>query len=164
MIVDSSVLIHLARIGRLSLLKDFFENVVITEDVYGETAERAGRSTGASAIEQACGKWIAVQKSKHKKAVGKMVELEGVESADASLILLAEEGGDLLLSNDHALIKVARARGVECWWLTTFILNITAKGTVAKEEGKQILLELIESGLRSSPQVYASIIRRIDGM
>ncbi len=139
MIVDSPVLIHLSRIGRLSLLNDFFGNVVITEDVHRECVKEARRRIGASAIEQACGKWIAVQKLKHKKAVSKIVELEGIEPADAALILLAEERGDSLLSNDYALIKVARARGVECWWLTTFILNVTAKGTVTRKEGKQIL-------------------------
>ncbi|MEE9152380.1 MAG: hypothetical protein V3U20_11210 [Thermoplasmata archaeon] len=145
-------------------MKDFFEEVVITEDVYRETVKEAKRKIGASAIEQACGKWIDVGKLRHKKALNKIVELEGIERADASLILLAEERGDSLLSNDYALIRVARARGLECWWLTTFILNITVEGTVTKKDGKQILSELIESGLRLSPQVFASILRRIDGM
>ncbi len=164
MIVDSSVLIHLARIGRLSLLKDFFDNMVITGEVFRETVSEAKHRIGASAIEQACGKWIIVEKSKHKKALKKIVELEGIEPADASLLLLAEEMEESLLSNDYALIAVARARGVECWWLTTFILHIIAEGTVTKKKGKQILLELIESGMRLSSQVYASILRRIDGM
>ena len=164
MIVDSSVLIHLSRIGKLSLLKDFFEKVVITEEVFRETVVEAKHRIGASAIEQACGKWIIVQKLKHKKALKKIVELEGIEPADASLIILAEELGDSLLSNDYVLIAVARARGVECWWLTTFILNMVAKKTLTKKKGKQILLELMESGLRLSPSVYASITRRLDKM
>ena len=69
---------------------------------------------------------------------------------------------DSLLSNDYILIKTARARGVDCWWLTTFILKIIAKGMISKSEGKQILLELIENGMRLSPMVYAIIIQRID--
>jgi predicted nucleic acid-binding protein len=77
---------------------------------------------------------------------------------------LAEEKGKPLLSNDYSLIKVARARGVECWWLTTFVLNAYAKGTVKKKEAKQILLDLLESGLRISPRVYASILSRIEEM
>ncbi|MEE9151695.1 MAG: hypothetical protein V3U20_07690 [Thermoplasmata archaeon] len=39
--------------------------------------------------------------------------LEGIEPADASLIILAEEMEESLLSNDYVLITVARARGVE---------------------------------------------------
>ncbi|MCK5548882.1 MAG: hypothetical protein KAI64_07685 [Thermoplasmata archaeon] len=164
MIVDSSVLIHLSRIGKLTLLKDFFGKVLITEDVYRETVDEAKGRTGASAIEKACGKWIVVQKLKKKKAIDRMVELEGIEGADASLILLAEESGDKLLSNDHALIRVARARGVECWWLTSFVLNAYAKGTITKKKAKQVLLELVESGLRLAPEVYASMLRQLDAM
>lgn len=164
MIVDSSVLIHLSRIGRLTLLRKYFGEIVITEDVYRETVEEAKGRVGASTIAKAYGKWINVQKLKNKKLINRIIDLEGIEKTDASLILLAEERGEPLLSNDYALIKVARARGVECWWLTTFVLNALAKGTVKKKEGKEILLDLIESGLRLSPQVYASMLRRIDEM
>lgn len=164
MIVDSSILIHLSKIGKLSLLKDFFETVIITEDIYRETVVEAKGKVGVSAIEQATQNWIVVQKLKDKKAVNKVAKLEGIEPADASLIVLAEEMGESILSNDYVLIMVARARGVEAWWLTTFILNIVFKKNVSKKKGKQILLELMESGLRLSPQVYASISRRIDEM
>lgn len=164
MIIDSSVLIHLSRIGRLSLLNDFFKKVIISDEVYRETVKEATNQIGVSTIEQACGKWIIIQKFKNKKAINKLVDLECIAPADASLILLAEELNDSLLSNDYALIKIARARGLDCWWLTTFILKIIAKGIVNKSEGKQILLELIESGLRLSPQVYAVILNRIDEM
>ncbi len=164
MIIDSSVLIPLSRIGRLSLLKDFFGNVIISDEVYGETVTEATNKIGVSTIEQACGKWIKIQKFKDKRAIKKIVELECIAPADASIILLAEELNEPLLSNDHALIKIARARGVDCWWLTTFILKIIKKRDVSKSEGKKILFELITSGLRLSPQVYAVILKRIDDM
>jgi predicted nucleic acid-binding protein len=162
MIVDSSVLIPLSRIGRLSLLKKYFKTVIITDEVYRETVKEPINKFGVSGIEQACGNWILIHKYKNNKAVKRIVELECIAPADASLILLAEELHDSLLSNDYILIKTARARGVECWWLTTFILKIIAHGTVSKSEGKQILLELIENGMRLSPQVYAVVTRRID--
>jgi predicted nucleic acid-binding protein len=164
MIVDSSVLIHLSRIGRLSLLKNFFETVIITEDVFRETVVEAKGKVGVSAIEQAIGKWISVQKLKDKKAPKKIAGLEGITPADASLIVLAEEAKDSLLSNDYVLICVARARHVEAWWLTTFILNLVAKKTISKKKGKQVLLELMETGLRLSPSVYASVLDKIDRM
>ena len=148
-------------LGNLAL-KDFFETVIISENVYRETVENAKGKVGVSTIERATQEWIVVEKLNNKKAANKMAQLEGIEPADASLLLLAEEMEEPLLSNDYALIAVARARGVECWWLTTFILNMVAKKTVTKKEGKQILLELIESGLRLSAQVYAAFSRRID--
>ncbi len=164
MIIDSSVLIPLSRIGRLSLLKKFFKKVIITNEVYRETVKEPINKIGVSGIEQACGKWILIQKFKNKKAIKKIVELECIAPADASLILLAEELNESLLSNDYTLIKTARARGVDCWWLTTFILKIITNGMVSKSEGKQILLELIENGMRLSPIVYAIIIQRINDL
>ncbi|MCJ2555877.1 MAG: hypothetical protein LN415_02060 [Candidatus Thermoplasmatota archaeon] len=164
MIVDSSVLIHLSRIGELSLLKEFLGKVTITEDVYRETVEESAGRAGSSAIEQACGDWIDVREPKDKKVLDSIVGLEGIERADASLILMAEEKGDALISNDLALIRVARSRGVESWWLTTLILKMTAKGKMSKEEAKAVLIELVETGLRLSPEVYTSVLGRIDEM
>lgn len=90
--------------------------------------------------------------------------MEGIERADASLILMAEERGDMLLSNDLALIRVARSRGVESLWLTTLILAMTAKGKMTKAGAKAVLMELIEAGLRLSPEVYASVLGRLERM
>lgn len=163
MIVDSSVLIHLSRIGKLNLLKELGK-VTITGDVYRETVEESRGRAGSSAIEQACGEWIEVCEPKDKKVLDSLAGLEGIERADASLILMAEERGDTLLSNDLALIRVARSRGVESLWLTTLILAMTAKGKMTKAGAKAVLMELIEAGLRLSPEVYASVLGRLERM
>ncbi|MEE9489448.1 MAG: hypothetical protein V3V91_03310 [Thermoplasmata archaeon] len=105
-----------------------------------------------------------MREPKDKKVLDSIVGLEGIERADASLILMAEERGDALISNDLALIRVARSRGVESRWLTTLILRMTAKGKMSKEEAKAVLIELVETGLRLSPEVYTSVLGRIDEM
>ena len=166
MLVDSSVLIPLSRVGRLKLLKDMFGTVIITDEVYCETVKDAAGKIGVFSIEQAISieKWIEIGKFKDKHAIRKMVELEGITPADASIILMAEELNDPLMANDYVLIKIARARGVDCWWLTTFILKTIKQKIITGSEGKQILFELVENGLRLSPQVYAVITRKIDEM
>lgn len=160
MIVDSSVLIPLSRVGRLSLLKEFGE-IKITEDVYRETVEEAKGREGVSSIREACS-WISVIRNENEKKVRELAEQEGIESADASLILLAEEKKEILLSNDYYLIRVARSRGIECWWLTTLLLRAAKDKKIKKEEAKQILLSLVESGMRLSIEVYTAILKRID--
>lgn len=159
MIVDSSVLIHLSRAGRLNLLKEFGE-IQITEEVYKETVEEQRGKIGASSIGEACGSWIKVSRPRGKGK--RLAEQEGIEEADASLILLAEENNDVLLSNDYVLIKVARSRGVEAWWLTTLLLKVLERKALKKEEAKQLLLDLIGGGMRLSVEVYAAILKRIE--
>ena len=155
-VVDSFVLIHLCRIGKLSLLKKFFKKIGITQEVYGEV--KGG--IGFSEIEKACKNWIFISRpvSDNADNTGK---LEGIEKADASIILLAKETNDTLLSNDYALIMVARSKGVKCWWLTTFLLGCLEKKIITKKEAEQILFELIESGMRLDNAVYAAILKQI---
>jgi len=159
-LADSSVLIHLSRINKLSLLKRYFGKITITDYVYDEVKT----GIGASEIDKACKSWITIEKPKKSEEIGSTSKLEDIEEADASLILLANEKKEILLSNDYALIMVARSKGIECWWLTTFILRSLKKKIIAKKEARQILLELIDSGMRLSNEVYAAILREIDNL
>lgn len=157
--VDSSALIHLSRIGKLSLLKRFFGNIKITTDVYEEI--KAG-TIGVSEIEKASKNWILIKDPKNYGEINEMSRLEGIEKADASLILLAQEKQDILLSNDFALIMTARSKGIECWWLTTFILRCLERKIIMKKEAKEILFDLIQAGMRLSNDVYTAILNEID--
>lgn len=156
-VLDSSALIHLYRIGKLNLIQKLFKKALITPDIYEEVKE----GTGASEIRKACNGWISVAEPKSKDAEI-ISKAEDIEKADASAILLAMENETLLLSNDYALIMSARAKGVNCWWLTTFILKCIKQNVISKEEAKQTLLELVKTGMRLDNAVYASILNEID--
>lgn len=159
-VVDSSVLIHLSRINKLSLLKRYFSIIAITQDIYDEIKT----GVGASEIDKACKSWIAIEKPKNSEEIENTSKLDDINKADSSLIVLAEEKKKILLSNDYALIMVARSKGIECWWPTTFILRCLKKGVITKKEAKQILFDLIDSGMRLSNEVYAAILREIDNL
>lgn len=160
-VVDSSVLIPLSRTGKLSLLKIFFKKIRITNDIYEEM--KAG-STGVSEIEKACKDWILLNEPKNLEKINGISRLEGIEKADASIILLAEEKQDILLSNDFALIAIARSKGIECWWLTTFLLRCLERKIITKKEAKQALFDLVQEGMRLSNDVYSAILKEIEGM
>ncbi len=157
-VVDSSVLILLSRIDRLSLLKRYFGKAAITPDIYDEIK----KGLGANEIEKACEEWIKIEKPNDSKDIENISKLEGIEKADASIIVLAKERQYILLSNDYALIMVARSKGIESWWLTTFLLRCLKKKIIAKNETKRILLNLIEAGMRLDNVVYAAILKEID--
>ncbi|MBU1120370.1 MAG: hypothetical protein ABIE23_03935 [archaeon] len=162
--VDSSVLIHLSRIGKLNLLKEYFKEIKITEDVFEETVVKSGEVAGKIEIKRGCDKWIKIEKPKNAGRVRELSRNNLISKADASLIESARERKEILLTNDYLLIKVARSFGVECWWLTTFIIKCREKNVLTKSETKKIVIDLIESGMRLNIEVYTRIEKIIDEM
>lgn len=160
-VVDSSALINLVRIGRLDLLKRYFGKIKITKNIYEEIS--TGK-TGVSGFKDACEDWIIIKESENLKSIDKISGMEGIEKADTSVILLAKEINEILIANDYALIIVAKSKNIKCWWLTTFLLNCLKKKIITKNETKQILFDLIKSGMRLNNIVYTEILREIDLM
>ena len=156
-VVDSSVLIHLGRIGKLELLHKLFKKVLITPDVY----EEINKGIGSSEITKACKDWIAIAET-DGNAAEQVGRSEGIEKADASVIILAQKNDTLLISNDYALIMAARSKGVECWWLTTLLLKCVRRKILSKNKAKKVLLELVKTGMRLDNAVYAAVLNEIE--
>ncbi|MEA1868639.1 MAG: hypothetical protein U9N09_00520 [Euryarchaeota archaeon] len=93
-----------------------------------------------------------------------IVQSEYVHQADAELLLLAKRKNCTLLTNDRALVLLARSMGIKVWWVTTLILNLVNAGRLPNEEGKYILDDLIMSGMRIETGVYIMIRREIEMM
>ena len=155
--VDSSALIPLIRIGKLPLLEKYFKKIKITREIYNELISGV---IGVSEFEKACNSWITIYEKSEE--FEKISELENIGKADVSIILLAQKEKEILLSGDYMLINVAKSKGIECLWLTAFIIKCTEKNILDKEEAKQILLDLIKAGTRLNNQVYSLILKKID--
>ncbi|MBI2138227.1 hypothetical protein HYU13_01435 [Candidatus Woesearchaeota archaeon] len=155
-IIDSSVIIHLARVGKLEFLKLFFGKITITLEVRDELLQG---TDGLAKIQEALSSWIIAREVKNSEKVISIEKLEQIERADASLLLLAEMEKDMLISNDASLIRAARTRNIECWWLTTFLLHYAAKRIVARNEAKRILFLLVGSGMHLRNDVYAAMLQ-----
>ena len=157
-IVDTSVLIPLLKIGKIHLLKKFFNKIIITKEVEKEI--KTGK-IGSSEFEEACKTWIEIKEENSEEAK-KLANAEDIEKADASVILIAKDEKDIILSNDYALIIVAKSKDIECWWLTTFIIKAIKKKIITKKEAKQILSDLIKSWIRLKNEIYVAILEEID--
>lgn len=155
--IGSTPLIHLSKIGKLDILEDY--SIVTTPSVREEVIIRGkpGVSNLINFFERV--EVVVVEK---KDAIS-IAEMEGVHQADAELLLLAKNKNCTLLTNDKALVLLARSWGVKVWWVTTLILNQVKRGKLSKEEGKTILDELIHSGMKIETKVYIRIIKEIDG-
>jgi len=157
-IVDTSVLIHFSRVNKLNLLKSYFGKITITAEV---SQEMHAGITGLSEFAKA--DWIKIERTNVLQAK-ELSKLEGIEIADASLLLLAKNMNDVLLTNDAYLVIVAKSKGVECLWPTTFVLTCLKKKVITKSEAKQIIYELVHSGMHLKNDVYSAILDSIDKM
>ncbi len=160
LVVDSCVLIHLARIGRLDFLRAA-DTCCTTEDIYRETVIEGQR--GSSQIAEAFRVWLARESVDERTAL-KIAAEEGIEKADATLILLADKTNGTLLTNDKALIYVARSRNVECMWLTSLLLRLCKTKRLSKEEALHILYELVQAGLNIETKVYGILEKKLESM
>ena len=157
--IDSCPLIHLSKIGRLDILKNC--SLITTESVRGEVVIEG--KVGVSMLKEYFKHVEVVELS--EKDIGtasSIVGSEYVHQADAELLLLAKRKNCTLLTNDRALVLLARSMGIKVWWVTTLILNLVKAGRLNKEEGKYILDDLIMSGMKIETGVYIMIRREIE--
>ncbi|ELY54965.1 hypothetical protein C491_17749 [Natronococcus amylolyticus DSM 10524] len=156
-VVDSSALIPLAWVGRLDLISATFDEIRTTELVRDEVLVDGKR--GTAALTAFLDDVPACETSPQAEEVA---SLEGIAVADASVILLADDGEELLLANDKGLIAVARTHGVECWWVTTLLLKCTKEGVVTSAEATDILYDLVDAGMNLHPKVYSQTQQKLD--
>lgn len=155
-VVDASALIPLAWIGRLDLVSTAFDEVRTTELVRDEVLAEGKR--GTAALDEFLAD-VAVREP--PAGAGDVASMEGVATADASVVLLAEEGEEVLLANDKGLIEVARSHGVECWWVTTLLLSRAKAGDPTADEATDVLYDLVDEGMNLHPKVYARVQRKL---
>ena len=130
-VCNSSPLIHLSKAGRLSLLRDFFQEILVPEEVLMESIENSGGAKDAKEIKNA--NWIhpmAIEDLDLKKALKLTID----EGEAAAIVLALEQKADLVLMDDYD----GRAMAKE--------YNLKVIGTIgillkAKLEGKTISLK-----------------------
>jgi predicted nucleic acid-binding protein len=155
-VVDSSALIPLAWVGRLDLVSTTFDDIRTTEDVREEVL--MGGKRGTAALDEFL-TGVAVHDTPAR--ADEVASMEGIAVADASVILLAADGEEILLANDKGLIEVARSHGVECWWVTTLLLSCTKDGYTTADEAINLLYELVDEGMNLHPKVYAQVQKKL---
>ncbi|MBI4616021.1 MAG: DUF3368 domain-containing protein [Planctomycetes bacterium] len=106
---NSSPLIALAAIGRLDLLREFFERVLIPPEVRLEVVERGAGRAGAAEIARAC--WIEVREVTRDALLRELAI--HVEPGEAQALALAcEVSPDFLLVDDYQAREKAKDLGV----------------------------------------------------
>ena len=155
-VVDSSALIPLARIGRLDLVATQFDEIRTTEDVRNEVLIEG--KPGTARLESFLDE---IEISTRPEDASEVARLEGLSTTDASVILLAEGTNDVVLANDRALIDVARTHGVDSWWPTTLLLACAKDDTLSADAATEVLYDLVDAGMNLHPKVYARVQKKL---
>ncbi len=155
---NSTVLIYLAKIGKLNLLKELFGEVLIPAEVFTEVVMRGKEQQQPdafiveSAVEEG---WIHV---KNIEIIGKLKEF-GIDPGEAQAISLAKSlDAPILLDQTHARIA-AKGLGLKPRGTIFVLLAALRKKFLTYEEYQDSLEELVKAGFRMSDEIYLEAVR-----
>ena len=143
-ISDTSCLIALSKIEKLDLLKDLYQEIIITNDVYQEF--------GGSLPD-----WIIITEVKNKQKQ-KDIE-ERLDKGEASSIALALEiDNATLIIDEIKRRKIAQSFNIEIIGTIGIILLADKKGLIS--DVTSTILRLVNKGFRLSDELINIIIEK----
>jgi predicted nucleic acid-binding protein len=164
---DSTPLIYLAKIGRLSLLNGVFKSIYVPEAVFDEavTQGKALNMIDAFIIEKAVGDWII------KECVEPEVDAEyrfidtntrlGAGEKEA-LKLCKQLGALCFIADDREARRVSRILNIKPVGTLGVLVEAYRQGLIAKAEALQILEALMRVGFRMSVPVYRRVLDEME--
>jgi predicted nucleic acid-binding protein len=153
LVLDSSALITLARIGRLDLLRQLARAVHIPEAVYEEVV-LAGQGRHGS-VEVAQAQWISRHQVQDQAAVVPLRARVGKGGAEA-IVLARELQADVLILDDATARRVAEAEGRTVVGLLGLLLHAKLRGLVGAV--RPILDDMVAAGFFLDDSLYRSIL------
>lgn len=153
-VCNSSPLIHLAKIGKLELLKDYFTEISIPEAVYRECVIDGKDREDAKRIENAA--WIRVVDIKNidlKKALNTVLD----EGESEAIVLALQESADLILLDDYEARELARTYGLKITGTIGLLIKAKYEGDISSID--EMLKKLRRTGFWLSDDLYTKILR-----
>jgi uncharacterized protein len=167
-ISDTSPLIWLAEVGKITLVKDLFGEVIIPEEVYIEAVEKGlqGGFADAQTIKECISEgWIKLSKFNFKdqsllqKISGHSFE---IHSGEAQAIVLAREMKLLLLIDESAGRAFGQAWGLKVKGTIYVIISALRKRIIDETQAKEAVLTMVAKGFRLEPTLLARLIIEIE--
>ena len=154
-VVDSSVLIALARIGGLELLHLPTDVIYIPDAVFVEVVQKGAGRPGSTELARA--DWVLRQSVRDVAAVDRLCAHLGRGESEA-IVLAKELNADFLVIDDAAARHVAEADGQRVVGLPGWLVFLKERGVIAAV--KPLLDEMLASGFYLDEQRYQSILHR----
>lgn len=147
-LIDSSTLIALAKIGELGILKRIFGTIHITTKIKDEILK--SDSPEEEIIKEALDTWIQVLDFK-----GEPVELRkyGLDLGEASLFLVASSNDRLIIDESNAR-RFAESKGLRYTGLIGLLVAAVKTNKIPNEGAIEILNKLAKGDFRISSDLY----------
>ena len=140
-VTNATALIGLSRIGRLSLIKDLFGQVYVSQRVYDELVKKGKGKPGADVIEKA--KWLIPRPPKNILALAALESI--LDLGEASTIVVGVE-----IKADIVILDEKMARGIAEY------MGLKVVGTIG------ILIECKRRGLIQRVRPLLDSLRQVD--
>ncbi|KUK07735.1 MAG: Uncharacterized protein XD48_0070 [Archaeoglobus fulgidus] len=139
---NAGPLIHLAKIGRLELLRAVFGEIIIPETVKVEVIDRGKEKGEADAFLVDSAEWIRVVSDPSN--ADDLAEKAGMHRGEACAILLAKSLAIPVLLDDSHARKFAMGLGLEVVGSVGVIIKAVRMGLISNEDGLRDLEKLAE--------------------
>jgi len=160
-VCNSSPLIWLAKIGKLTLLKVLFGEVIVPRRVYEEAALRK-QSADAVLIGKAVEEgWIRVSEETMEEAEA-LASVSGVHLGEAEAILLAQRLGGELIIDEREASDTAQMFGVKPVGTLAVLLLALARDQITLQEFGESLNSLIAAGFWLTVDVYNKVLEEAE--
>ncbi len=145
---DADVLIHLAKLGRLPLLRALYERVSIPEYVGLEITSRYDHG-----ITEAIGSFLIVHPASQEKAAA-IASQHGIHIGEANTKALGESlNAELFLSNERKVRKAATEEGFQVAGTIGVILRAAHIKAITMSEAISLLEQMRSEDFRIHPDL-----------
>ena len=158
---NAGPLIHLAQIGRLSLLKEIFNEIIIPRTVKVEAIDKGKEMGKPDAFLIDAVDWIKVMDDPSN--ADQLAEKAGIHFGEACAILLAKSLNVSVLLDDSDARKFALGLGLEVVGSIGIIIRAVRLGLISKEDGLKDL-EKLANVMWLSVNVYKKARKTIEGL
>ena len=148
---NATPIITLSSIGKIDILKHFFDKVYIPQAVYDEIKSK--KAFGYQEIEDDFFEVISIEDS-----FAQDILLNDLDLGEAQTIVLAKElNADIVLIDETIGYNIARSQKLNVKRTLSFLIVAKERGLIT--EVKPLLDEMIENGRWISRRVYGDILR-----
>lgn len=155
---DADVIIHLAKLEKLSLLRSLYEIVSIPEFVQREITSKPDRE-----IDDAIGSYLIVHPGNTKKAE-LIAARHGIHLGESHVKALGESlNAAVFLSNERKVRKAAIEEGFRVAGTIGVILRAAHMQIITRDVGRGLLETMKSEGYRIHPDLIRTAIAALKG-
>ncbi len=161
-ILDATPIIHLARVGKLGLVKDICD-AYITNEVFRETTQNANYPDSFIIKDQVESGNIKLVEDLDIKQLTALTRHPGIHLGEAETLAAAKKMGGVAVLDDAEARSLAKVYGIDNAPGTLFLLfRLLSLNHLTVDETEKTLDQLITSGLYLTPKTYHKAKEKIN--